>query len=291
MHYVIGDVHGCYDEMIALINKIESEDEDAEFIFVGDFVDRGPQVDLVLDWCISNITENGKYRTVRGNHEQMILDWYKMWLNWWNKYRGYSQVLMPESDYDFSKWMEALNKLTPDKMKPYMDFFSSMPFSIEMDITTLSGIKQKYMIVHASYSFDETEEERQNHINLWERNYDGNNVNDVIVVHGHTPTLSDEYINKQDNCNHPGMICYSKNDINLDGGCVFSERYMFYPNFLCAICLENLQEIYSCTLKERFHKKNKDEVTADIYFNRYTDEYASYESKYRTELLRKINIE
>lgn len=44
MHYVIGDVHGCYDEMTALLAKIESMDPEAEIWFVGDFIDRGPKV-------------------------------------------------------------------------------------------------------------------------------------------------------------------------------------------------------------------------------------------------------
>ena len=73
MHYVIGDIHGCYQDMIALLNKIESQDQDAQIIFVGDFIDRGPDVDKVLDWCLENITLDGKYKAVRGNHEQICL--------------------------------------------------------------------------------------------------------------------------------------------------------------------------------------------------------------------------
>lgn len=288
MHYVIGDVHGCYDEMMALINKIESEDNEAEFIFVGDFIDRGPQVDMVLEWCLENITENGKYRSVRGNHEQMVLEWYNIWLNWWNKYRYYSKVDMPESDYDFSKWMDALGKLTPEKMEPYMNFFRTLPFNIKMDIITSAGVKQEYIIAHASYSFDAITEKEQNQINIWERNFDGNEVNDTIVIHGHTPTLANEYIYPTDDCNHPGMICYSRNDINIDGGCVFSGRYLFYPAYLCAICLENLQEIYAYTLEERFRMKNDSDVIADIYLNKYLDKYGNFENKYRKEMMKRI---
>lgn len=69
MHYVIGDIHGCYQDMIALLNKIESQDQDAQIIFVGNFIDRGPDVDKVLEWCLENIKLDGKYRAVRGNHE------------------------------------------------------------------------------------------------------------------------------------------------------------------------------------------------------------------------------
>ena len=288
MHYVIGDVHGCYDEMIALINKIESEDSEAEFIFVGDFVDRGPQVDKVLDWCLANITKNGKYRSVRGNHEQMILEWYELWLSWWKKFRHYPQVTMPESDYDFSKWMDALDKLTPDKMEPYMKFFDSLPYNIKMNITTSSGVEQEYIIVHASYSFNEVMMEQQEHTNLWSRNYGGNKVNDTVIIHGHTPTLTNEYIFQTNDCNHPGMICYSKNDINVDGGCVFSKRFKNFPAYLCAICLENLQEKYAYTLEDRFRMKHEEKAMAEIYLHKYMEDYGSSESMYRKELLEKL---
>ena len=52
MHYVIGDVHGCYDEMIALLQKIEERDSEAIIYFVGDFIDRGPKVWEVLEWAM-----------------------------------------------------------------------------------------------------------------------------------------------------------------------------------------------------------------------------------------------
>ena len=41
MHYAIGDVHGCYQAMKKLIGKIEREDADAQFILIGDVIDRG----------------------------------------------------------------------------------------------------------------------------------------------------------------------------------------------------------------------------------------------------------
>ena len=98
MHYVIGDIHGCYQDMMALLNKIESQDQDAQIIFVGDFIDRGPDVDKVLDWCLENITLDGKYKAVRGNHEQMAIEWYKEFMDWYDDAGSYSpenQCLKP----------------------------------------------------------------------------------------------------------------------------------------------------------------------------------------------------
>ena len=40
MHYVIGDVHGCYDELMRLLQKIEEKDNDAIIYFVGAYIIR-----------------------------------------------------------------------------------------------------------------------------------------------------------------------------------------------------------------------------------------------------------
>lgn len=288
MHYVIGDVHGCYDELMALLRKIESLDSNANIIFVGDFIDRGPQVDKVLEWCLENVTIDGKYQSVRGNHEQLALEWYEYWLRWWQNYgdKGVIGGLMPESDYDFSKWMEGMHKLTPEGLQPYMEFFQSLPFSKEVNVEMVDGRMINFRIVHASYDFSqEISKEEQEHINVWWRGHEGNSQTDDIVVHGHTPTVSSEYTNQIYGNSHPGMICYSLNDINVDGGCVYSKSYPGYPNFLCAIRLEDLKEIYSCSLEERFMNNVTDKGMADTYLRLYKSKYFNVENEYQKRLL------
>lgn len=290
MHYVIGDVHGCYDEMMALIDKIEAMDEEAVFVFVGDFIDRGSQVNKVLSCCLDNITENGKYRAVRGNHEQLVIEWYEEWLRWWHDYGrfGVMKSLMPDSDYDFSIWMDALNLLTPKKLEPYIELFKSLSLNREITATTASGKQQTYCIVHAFHDYSEgVEEYEQEDIHLWSREYDGNHVNDVIIVHGHTPTLVSEYTEQVGDYSRPGMICYRKNDINLDGGCVYSELYPAYLSSLCGICLE---EIYSCSLEERFMANCKDVVKAQEYYEKYIEKYGKDKSRFREEILRRLDL-
>ena len=83
MHYVIGDVHGCYNEMLSLINKIEVQDNEPIIYFVGDFIDRGPKVWEVLQWMMEHISKDGRYRAVRGNHEQMVIEWYEQTREKW----------------------------------------------------------------------------------------------------------------------------------------------------------------------------------------------------------------
>lgn len=290
-HYVIGDVHGCYDSMIELINKIESMDPGAQIIFVGDFIDRGPQVNKVLEWSLENISPNGRYRSVRGNHEELALEWYGKFLNWWDDLciNGYTDALMPESDFDFSIWLEAMQKLNPESLKPYMDFFESLPLSLEVKVNTVSGREQVYRIVHASYDFSpDISEGDQKSINLWKRRMDGNYVNDDIVVHGHMPTISSAYTNEIYGKSHPGMICYTKNDINVDGGHVYSDGFPQFPTYLCAIRLEDLQEIYAVGLEERFIEKSKNADVARRYMDEYIDSYFSQKNEYRSEMLKRV---
>ena len=75
MHYVIGDVHGCYEECMRLIKKIEREDNYARFIFIGDVIDRGPDSVKMLRWCMEHVKEGGKYQMLMGNHELMFMEW------------------------------------------------------------------------------------------------------------------------------------------------------------------------------------------------------------------------
>lgn len=63
-HYVIGDIHGCYDELVNLVGQLELKDDD-KVIFVGDFLDKGPSPNAVVDFVrgLPNV------QAVMGNHE------------------------------------------------------------------------------------------------------------------------------------------------------------------------------------------------------------------------------
>lgn len=72
---IIGDVHGCYDELQSLIAelgwKTEPElhhPEGRKLFFVGDLVDRGPEPVKVLSFAMDAV-ESGKAICVPGNHD------------------------------------------------------------------------------------------------------------------------------------------------------------------------------------------------------------------------------
>jgi len=68
----IGDIHGCSQSLIALWKKLETY-SDSTFIFIGDYIDRGPDSKGVVDFLL-NAQEERDCIFLRGNHEQMLLD-------------------------------------------------------------------------------------------------------------------------------------------------------------------------------------------------------------------------
>jgi protein phosphatase len=83
---VIGDVHGCYDELEMLLRRLGHADlldpaipaarpgEQPRIIFVGDIVDRG---DRILDAVrlVHRLCRRGHALTVVGNHDDRFLRW------------------------------------------------------------------------------------------------------------------------------------------------------------------------------------------------------------------------
>lgn len=67
---IIGDVHGCYEEAMNLMNKVH-EKHGGHFvtIFVGDMVNKGPKNVEMLDFVMNS----KDVHCIRGNHEQAVL--------------------------------------------------------------------------------------------------------------------------------------------------------------------------------------------------------------------------
>ena len=63
--YIIGDVHGEYETLLALVSKLP---KDAKIIFVGDLIDRGASSAQVIKFVREN-----NYACILGNHEDLML--------------------------------------------------------------------------------------------------------------------------------------------------------------------------------------------------------------------------
>jgi predicted phosphodiesterase len=64
---IYGDIHGCYDELISLRNKINPQENDIE-VCVGDIITKGKDSIKTLDYIIEH-----NIQSVLGNHEDKIL--------------------------------------------------------------------------------------------------------------------------------------------------------------------------------------------------------------------------
>ncbi len=75
----IGDVHGCADELEALLNKLEIEpgrrDPNTAVVFVGDYFDRGPKI-IETFKIMTRLQRNYFVLPLIGNHEEP-LEFYK----------------------------------------------------------------------------------------------------------------------------------------------------------------------------------------------------------------------
>lgn len=76
---IIGDVHGCFDEMGKLIRSV-SEGQHANSnilnIFVGDLVNKGPKSKEVINYMLQHVDN---CLSVRGNHDEVVISEYHKW--------------------------------------------------------------------------------------------------------------------------------------------------------------------------------------------------------------------
>src|SRR5690349_18522142 len=73
--FVIGDVHGSFDQMDKLIEQIQAEDRNSRIlkIFLGDMVRKGENSKKVIDYLM----ECEDCLAVRGNHEEKTMSHYQ----------------------------------------------------------------------------------------------------------------------------------------------------------------------------------------------------------------------
>ena len=76
--YAIGDIHGCYDLLLELVERIRRDAKDITgrrlLVTLGDYVDRGPMSAQVIDWLCGPAPEGFDRISLAGNHEAMMLE-------------------------------------------------------------------------------------------------------------------------------------------------------------------------------------------------------------------------
>ena len=117
---IIGDVHGCLNELGSLVKKIKTRNLE-EIIFVGDLMDKGPDTVGVLEY-VRELEKEIKVTVVKGNHE------YRHFRFWNHMENGYTDKamsmrepdellsMMKSIDRDLRCWL--LKKTIPYVVRP-----------------------------------------------------------------------------------------------------------------------------------------------------------------------------
>ena len=210
--YVVGDLHGCFDEWITFKESIEEFDSDAVFILVGDIIDRGAQEKEMYDWCETNVSKNGKYQMVIGNHEyeQMIFERDR------NRNIFYHQL--------------PLYKDIVVNGRRFIIAHANIPYTMVNADGTLKSDSELSDIE----KFDI----------VWSRSLQSfNAIPGAILVHGHNPTVFEDSFRSYEFTEEMlGRIYNLGNRYNVDCGLVYEK---VSGHRLAALRLDDLREFYN----------------------------------------------
>jgi protein phosphatase len=212
---IVGDVHGCFDELLELMSKLGyevGEDGDAytvtspegrRLVFVGDLVDRGPGTVQVLR-LVASMVHSGQAFCVPGNHDIKLV----------RALRGKDV----KRTYGLAETMEQLETETTEFRSEVAKFLDGLVSHYVFDkgnlVVAHAGLKESMQgrgsgLVREFALYGETTGEtdefglpvRYN----WAADYRGK----ALVVYGHTPVPEPLLLN---------------NTVNIDTGCVFGGK-------------------------------------------------------------------
>lgn len=186
--FVIGDVHGRCAQLETLLEILPRDESTDTLVFLGDLIDRGPDapgcVNRVLELYRSN---SERVVCLRGNHEQMLLDFIEGTSNIWitpvtGGERTYEQYagrrLSINSEADLEETRQTIENKVPSE---HLDFFRDRPFYFENDYA---------LYVHAGLDHGKHPRDTSPQLLLWSRDKDFyKNYRGKPCVFGHTPTL------------------------------------------------------------------------------------------------------
>lgn len=235
MKYVVADIHGCYEEYMELIQKINLSEEDHLYI-LGDALDRGDEpMKVILD-----MEQRKNITYIIGNHDYLFIYFIrKLGLELSNV-----SNMSADDIVDFQAYLEdggfvtieTFMKLSSDEKQTVCDFLENANVYEEV-----IADNKRYILVHAGIS-DFKEEKSMDAYDVldyicertdYSRRYFQNN--NTYMITGHTPTM---YINRDGSSN----VYIGKGHIAIDCRCVYGGK-------LAAYCIEDGSVIYVDAIK------------------------------------------
>jgi serine/threonine protein phosphatase 1 len=172
--FAIGDIHGCVDELTAMLSTIAPARGDT-VVFVGDYIDRGPAVRDVIEVLLELRRGPADYVFLKGNHEDMMLSFLGLPGHYGESFLFNGGAPTLES-YGASECALALERIPAD----HVDFLKTL---------ATSYLHPPYLFVHAGISPLLQLEEQSVEDMLWIRQEFIFNPHQLgaTVVFGHTP--------------------------------------------------------------------------------------------------------
>ena len=214
---IIGDVHGCFDELVELLTQlgysVEKQSngpgslaysvkpaEGRKVVFLGDLVDRGPKIPEVLRLVMSML-QAGTALCVPGNHDIKLM----------RKLRGKDVQIT----HGLADSLQQLDKESPEFRVQVSDFLDELVSHYVLDdgklVVAHAGMKEEMQgrgsgkvrdFALYGETIGETDEFGLPVRYNWAAEYRGR----AVVVYGHTPVPQPDWLNRT---------------INIDTGCVF----------------------------------------------------------------------
>ncbi len=73
--FAIGDIHGCHSKLVALLGRIPIDKDRDTLVFLGDYINRGPDSRKVVDTLLHLKASYSHVVFLMGNHEQALLEY------------------------------------------------------------------------------------------------------------------------------------------------------------------------------------------------------------------------
>lgn len=197
-YYCFPDIHGRYDLLRKALDFVYRENPNGggKIIFLGDYIDRGPENKKVLE-TVMNPKEGWEFICLMGNHEEMFIDACDGKMQFYDPKVGLEYVPDANTQYDLRIGMP----------KEIVDWMRNLK---------LFHFEDNNVFAHANYDDNLLPEHQQKHDLLWTRMDDWmtyrSQQDRLFLTHGHTPRK------------HAPVK--SPNRVNLDAGGVFHGRYV-----------------------------------------------------------------
>lgn len=235
--WVIGDIHGCFDEFQELL-KNKNIKQDDTIILIGDIIDRGPKSYEMLKWAMENVTDTGKYQMIMGNHEDIFISEVKYHEKLLHSGYSVDDIAYMKCKFHFNVDLIEHGYKELKDISYIVSWMENLPLYKDLNVNG-----QRYIIAHAWASPNLKHTSRMTFLWFREVSEDFYGVitytdENSILIHGHTPTIFFPRYDLPDETS--GKVFINGNGINIDCGCAYRTR----TSNLAAIRLEDKKIIY-----------------------------------------------